>query len=127
MSGKKSTGRFAYDGLDRAMHEKARLGLLTCLAGSADGLTFGELKELCGLTDGNLNRHLNHLSEAKLVRVDRIEGRGRPQTVCTLTPAGRKKFTDYLDELQRVLDDAQSRMVSERNQSRLDGRLSPEN
>lgn len=107
------SGRFAYDGLDRVMHEKARLGLMTCLAGAPDGLTFGELKKLCNLTDGNLSRHLKHLTDADLVKLVRDESEGRPQTTCFLTGAGRTRFTQYLAELQRVVGDAQHQMGAE--------------
>ncbi|MEX0585264.1 MAG: helix-turn-helix domain-containing protein, partial [Pirellulales bacterium] len=62
-------GRFAYLGLERVMHEKARLGILTSLVGHAAGLLFTDLKELCALTDGNLNRHLKVLQDAGLVEV----------------------------------------------------------
>lgn len=112
MTGKRKTksGRYAYDGLDRVLHEKARLGLMTCLAGAPDGLTFGELKELCDLTDGNLNRHLKQLADADLVETHRNESTRRPQTVCTLTTSGRKRFLKYLAELQRVIGDAQSQL-----------------
>ena len=59
MSDKKTgDGRYAYDGLDRVLHEKARLGIVTSLAARADGLLFTDLKNLCHLTDGNLSRHL---------------------------------------------------------------------
>ena len=58
---------FAYDGLDRVIHEKARLGILTSLAGRPDGLAFNDLLRLCGLTQGNLSRHLTVLQEAELV------------------------------------------------------------
>ncbi|EMI18389.1 transcriptional regulator [Rhodopirellula maiorica SM1] len=102
-----SSGRFAYEGLDRVMHEKARLGLMTCLAGAPEGLTFNELKRLCDLTDGNLNRHLKQLADANLIRLVRDEAARRPQTTCLLTDAGRESFAAYLAELQRVLGDAQ--------------------
>src|SRR6478735_808783 len=62
-------GRFAYDGLDRVIHEKARLGILTSLIGHPKGLLFGDLKALCGVTDGNLSRHLQVLEEAGLVQI----------------------------------------------------------
>ena len=62
-------GRFAYEGLDRVLHEKARLGILTSLVAHPDGLRFGELRTLCALTDGNLSRHLDVLREAGLVEV----------------------------------------------------------
>ena len=65
------TGRFAYDGLDRIIHEKARLGILTSLATHAGGLRFNELKTLCSLTDGNLNRHLQPLQDAGLIEVQK--------------------------------------------------------
>ena len=49
-----NTAPFSYDGLDRVIHEKARLGLLTSLMAHPKGLAFADLKQLCGLTDGNL-------------------------------------------------------------------------
>jgi DNA-binding transcriptional ArsR family regulator len=108
-----SVGRFAYEGLDRALHEKARLGILVSLATRSGGLLFGELKQLCSLTDGNLNRHLDVLAKAHLidVRKDR-EGR-RPQTIITLTDDGRQRFLQYLGELERVLEDARKQTAEE--------------
>lgn len=94
---------FAYDGLDRVFHEKARLGIVTSLAGHRAGLSFSELKALCGLTDGNLSRHLQVLEEAGLLRLDKgYEGK-RPHTRCMLTDKGRDGFAAYLAELERVL------------------------
>ncbi|PYV94513.1 MAG: transcriptional regulator [Acidobacteria bacterium] len=61
-----SEGRFAYEGLDRVIHERARLSVLTSLISSPKGVTFGELKQLCSLTDGNLSRHLRVLEEARI-------------------------------------------------------------
>ena len=99
-------GRFAYEGLDRVLHEKARLGILTSLMTRPDGIVFGELKELCSLTDGNLSRHLDVLSEAGLVRVWKgYEGR-RPQTLIHISPQGRERFMHYLAELEQVIRDA---------------------
>ena len=97
---------FAYDGLERIFHEKARLGIVTCLVRHPDGLVFPELKSLCDLTDGNLNRHLHHLEEAEIVELEkRFEG-NRPQTLCRITKAGLKRFTAYLDQLQKALEAA---------------------
>jgi DNA-binding transcriptional ArsR family regulator len=99
-------GRFAYDGIDRVMHEKARLSIMTSLVTRAEGLRFGELKQLCGLTDGNLSRHLDVLREAGLVEIWKgFEGR-RPQTLCRLTAEGRRRFVEYLEELEKVVKDA---------------------
>jgi len=103
---RRGQGRFAYEGLDRAIHEKARLGILTSLAVHPEGLLFGDLKELCSLTDGNLSRHLAVLEDAKLVTSQRDVQGGRPQTIVAMTRAGRRKFQEYLDVLEQVLADA---------------------
>src|SRR5262245_35036543 len=97
---------FAFDGLDRIFHEKARLGILTSLAGHPKGLGFTELKDLCGLTDGNLSRHIQVLEEAGLVSLAKgYEGK-RPHTRCRMTDAGRARFATYLAALEQVLKDA---------------------
>ena len=80
--------RFAYDGLNRVIHERARLSLLTSLLTHPKGLWFGELKALCALTDGNLNRHLLVLEEAKLVSVVKAMEGNRTQTRCKITALG---------------------------------------
>jgi DNA-binding transcriptional ArsR family regulator len=101
-----AAGRFAYEGLDRVLHEKARLGILTALITHPEGLSFNELARLCDLTDGNLSRHLDVLAEAGLVKITKgFEGR-RPHTSCALTATGRKRFREYLAQLEKVLHDA---------------------
>ena len=62
---------FSYDGLDRVIHEKARLGLLTSLMAHPKGLAFADLKQLCGLTDGNLSRHLERAAGGRPGRSDK--------------------------------------------------------
>ena len=74
--------RFAYRGLDRVIHERARLSILASLLAHPKGLAFGELLDLCDLTDGNLSRHLQLLQTEKLITVAREIGPGRPQTMC---------------------------------------------
>ena len=102
------TGRFAYDGLDRVLHEKARLGILTCLASHPQGLLFNELKELCSLTDGNLSRHLQLLHQHELVEIWKGYERRKPQTLCRLSQIGQERYLAYLAELEKVLQDAQA-------------------
>jgi DNA-binding MarR family transcriptional regulator len=102
-----AAGRFAYEGLDRVVHERARLSILTSLATHREGLVFSELKELCALTDGNLSRHLDVLKEAGLVEIWKGHERRRPQTLVRLTRPGRERFLEYLAELERLLEDAQ--------------------
>jgi DNA-binding HxlR family transcriptional regulator len=97
---------FAYAGLDRVIHEKARLGLLTSLMTHPKGLAFADLKQLCGLTDGNLSRHLQVLQEAGMVEVIKSYEGNRPHTSCRLTQAGRRRFLDYLAVLEQLVRDA---------------------
>jgi DNA-binding MarR family transcriptional regulator len=97
---------FSYGGLDRLIHERARLGLLTSLVGHPMGLLFGDLKQLCGLTDGNLSRHLQVLEAANLVEIFKGQNRNRPQTLCRLTPQGRKRYLEYFAVLEQVVIDA---------------------
>jgi DNA-binding transcriptional ArsR family regulator len=100
------TGRFAYEGLERVIHEKARLGIIASLASNAQGLSFGDLKELCALTDGNLNRHLKVLTDADLVEIVKGTKGNRPQTVCRITREGKARFVEYVAELEKVIADA---------------------
>jgi hypothetical protein len=94
--------RFAYDGLDRVIHERARLSLITSLMTHRSGLLFGDLKELCALTDGNLNRHLSVLEQAKLVSVAKTT----KGTRCRITALGCKRYLEYLAVLDQVIVDA---------------------
>jgi DNA-binding MarR family transcriptional regulator len=100
------SGRFAYDGLDRVIHEKARLSVLTSLVAHPKGLVFGDLKQMCGLTDGNLSRHLQVLEEAKFIEIEKGYDHNRPQTVCRITAHGRRRYLDYLKVLEQVVRDA---------------------
>lgn len=102
----RSPARYAFEGLDRLFHEKARLAIVTSLAGHGDGLGFQDLKVLCGLTDGNLSRHLQVLEENGVVVLAKgYEGR-RPHTNCRLTDDGRGRFDAYLAALERAVRDA---------------------
>ena len=99
-------GRFAYQGLERVIHEKARLSILSSLAVHAEGLLFNDLKALCTLTDGNLSRQLQFLQEEGLVEVWKGFKNRRPQTLCRLTPDGRTRFLEYIATLESVVGDA---------------------
>ncbi len=104
----KSEGRFAYEGLDRVIHEKARLSVLTSLVAYPKGLVFGDLKQMCGLTDGNLSRHLQVLQEAGLVAIEKGYDHNRPQTIVRISPQGKQRYLDYLAVLEQVVRDAAS-------------------
>ena len=107
-SNKPSAGRYAYEGLDRLIHERARLAILSSLASTNEsgGLTFNDLKDLCALTDGNLSRQLQMLKETGMVEIEKGTSGNRPQTICRLTRTGRKRFLEYIAELERVVSNA---------------------
>lgn len=111
------SSRFAYDGLDRVIHERARLSVLTSLVTHPKGLSFGELKEFCALTDGNLNRHLQVLEEANLVNISKNLDQNRKQTVCRITPSGRRRYLGYLAVLEQVILDGAAAVNAESPES----------
>lgn len=102
-----SPGRYAYDGLERLLHERSRLSIMTCLITHRDGLLFNDVKKQCAMTDGNLNRHLDALFRAGYIEVWKKEESTRSQTLFRVTATGRKEFLAYLQELERVIQDAQ--------------------
>lgn len=94
--------------LDRIFHEKARLSILTFVVAEEEGINFNNLKQKCDLTDGNLNRHLRVLTDAKILSVIKT-GRGRTtNSVYSLTNFGRKSFENYLNALEAVVRAAQN-------------------
>lgn len=99
-------GRFAYEGLDRLIHEKARLSILSSLASHPEGLVFSDLKALCALTDGNLSRQITQLQEAGFVEVWKGQKNNRPQTLVRLGREGRRRFLEYIEVLEGLVADA---------------------
>lgn len=108
MNSRKTSGeaRFSYEGLDRVIHERARLSILTSLLTHRSGLGFVELKQLCGLTDGNLARHLQVLEAEGMVRCSKQQEASRTQTLCEISVAGRERYVEYLQTLEQVVRDA---------------------
>jgi len=105
-SANETGGRFAYEGLDRLIHERARLSVLTSLITHPKGLTFNELKAMCSLTDGNLSRHLSILEKDNMVVIEKGQDGNRPQTLCRITTNGRQRYLEYLATLEQVVKDA---------------------
>lgn len=105
-SDRAATGRFAYEGLERVLHEKARLSILSSLASHSEGLIFNDLKAMCSLTDGNLSRQLQVLQEAALIEIFKGFKNNRPQTTVRLTADGRERFLEYIAVLESVVADA---------------------
>ncbi|MDQ3440593.1 MAG: transcriptional regulator, partial [Planctomycetota bacterium] len=100
------SGRFAFEGLERVIHERSRLGILSSLAAHPKGPLFNDLKELCSLTDGNLSRQIQLLQESGFVEVWKGYNNNRPQTLCRLTPSGQERFLEYIAVLEDVVQNA---------------------
>jgi len=100
---------YAYAGLERIFHERGRLALCTCLVAHPEGSSFSELQEACGLTDGNLSRHLSALADMGIVSVTKAAGAGRPTTTFRITAGGKARFLNYIDELESVVREVQAR------------------
>jgi DNA-binding MarR family transcriptional regulator len=98
--------RLVYHGLDRVIPERARLGVLTSLVAHPKGLKFADLKDLYGLIDGDLSQRLQVLEGAILVETSKSFKDNRPQTLCRITPKGRRRYLNYGAVLQQVVADA---------------------
>lgn len=88
--------------LDRVIHEKGRLAIMSMLA-AAPALSFTELREALGMTDGNLTTHIRTLQEAGYISVTKSFQNRRPLTTCALTPAGQAAFSCYIDLLEKIV------------------------
>jgi DNA-binding MarR family transcriptional regulator len=88
--------------LDRVIHEKGRLAIMSMLAASPE-LSFTELRDALGMTDGNLTTHIRTLQETGYVSVSKSYQNRRPLTTCSLTPAGRKAFSGYVNLLEQIV------------------------
>ncbi len=94
--------------LDRVIHEKGRLAIMSMLAASPE-LSFTEMRDTLRMTDGNLTTHIRTLQQAGYVAVTKSFDKKRPLTTCSLTPAGRKAFTQYLDLLENLVQQAKTK------------------
>jgi len=88
--------------LDRVIHEKGRLAIMSMLAASPE-ISLIELRDTIAMTDGNLTTHIRTLQEAGYVAIAKSYKKNRPLTTCSLTPAGRKAFTEYISLLEQIL------------------------
>ena len=93
--------------LDPLLLERGRLALVSVLA-AADSLTFTELRDTLGMTDGNLSVHLQKLEDKGIVAIHKQFVGRRPQTTCKLTKAGREAFARYLDHLEAIVQEGRN-------------------
>ncbi len=88
--------------LDRVIHEKVRLAIMSLLAASLQ-LSFTEMRDTLNMTDGNLTAHMRTLQEAGYVSVTKAFQGGRPLTTYSLTAQGRKAFATYINLLEQIV------------------------
>ncbi len=93
--------------LDRVIHEKGRMAIMSLLAASPE-MSFTELRDTLKLTDGNLTTHLKKLQLAGYIGVTKSVAERRPLTTCSLTRSGRKAFEDYLNLLEQIVQQAKA-------------------
>jgi DNA-binding MarR family transcriptional regulator len=106
-----------YDNLKKIFHEPKRMAIMSALCAAGKGLTFTELKSECDLTDGNLNRHLKALSDADAVKIKKRFVGLKPQTTILLTDKGLEHFSEYLNALQEVLNQALQSVPDKKEES----------
>ena len=88
--------------LDRVIHEKGRLAIMSMLAATPE-LSFTEMRNTLNMTDGNLTTHIRTLQEAGYLSVTKAFQNNRPLTTCSLTAAGRKAFHSYINLLEQII------------------------
>lgn len=91
-----------FDQIDKTIHEKARLSIMTLLASRGEW-SFQDLKAELGMSDGNLITHLRTLATAGFVQEERDDSGNRPRTTYQLTPAGKAAFKSYIDLLESIV------------------------
>jgi DNA-binding MarR family transcriptional regulator len=88
--------------LDRVIHEKGRLAIMSALAATAE-LSFTELRDTLNMTDGNLTTHIRILQEEGFIAVAKSYQNRRPLTTCSLTKVGREAFASYINLLEQIV------------------------
>ena len=94
--------------LDRVIHEKGRLAIMSMLA-ATPSLSFTHLRDSLGMTDGNLTTHIRTLQEAGYLSVTKSFQNNRPHTACALTPAGQQAFRNYINLLEAIVEQTKAK------------------
>ncbi len=90
------------DDLDKIIHEKVRLGIMTILA-TNNAATFNFLKKQLNITDGNLNSHLRVLEKEGYIKIKKEFVKRKPQTTYSLSKKGREKFLNYINAIEDLI------------------------
>ena len=109
----KQDGTSPYDALEKIFHEPNRLAIMSAVCAADQGTSFSEVKTACGLTDGNLNRHLKVLQEAGAVSLAKTFVDSKPRTTIFLSETGLERFEEYLSALTLVLKTAKRAIPAE--------------
>ncbi|MDB6038621.1 MAG: hypothetical protein JWM99_2462 [Verrucomicrobiales bacterium] len=88
--------------LDRVIHEKGRMAIMSMLAASPE-MSFTDIRNTLNMTDGNLSMHLRTLQEAGYVGVTKSFQERRPLTTCSLTVQGQAAFSNYINLLEQIV------------------------
>jgi DNA-binding MarR family transcriptional regulator len=88
--------------LDRVIHEKGRLAIMSMLAATPE-LSFTEMRDALAMTDGNITTHIRTLQEAGYISITKSFQNNRPHTTCSLTASGKKAFTNYINLLEAII------------------------
>ncbi len=92
----------AFQQLDKVIHEKSRMAIMSLLAATPE-MSFTELRDALNMTDGNLTTHIRTLQKAGYVSVTKSFQDNRPLTTCALTAAGRTAFGEYVNFLAGII------------------------
>ena len=90
--------------LDKIIHQKARLGIMSILVVRKEA-EFNHLKKRLNLSDGNLSTHLSHLEKAKYIQIKKTFVKKKPKTICRVTEKGKKVFSEYVGNLEKIIAD----------------------
>lgn len=88
--------------LDKVIHEKSRMAIMSMLAASPD-MSFTELRDALNMTDGNLTTHIRTLQKTGYVAVAKSFQNNRPLTTCSLTEDGKTAFAGYVSLLEGIV------------------------
>ena len=98
-------GSAVTEDLDRLVHERIRLGIVSALA-AEDGMSFADLKHVLKTSDGNLSVHARKLEEAGYIKVSKGFEDRNPRTEYRLTAKGRRALETYLEQMEAILSEA---------------------
>ena len=107
----------SFQQLDKVIHEKGRMAIMSMLAASPE-LSFTELRDALGMTDGNLTTHIRTLQKAGYVSVAKTFQGKRPHTTCALTAAGNEAFAGYVALLEGIVKSARQSTASAKKKRR---------